>query len=57
MSFNELADVESQVSAMARAERDEHAAAARWDRRDLVRAGGKWHDADRVPDLADVADL
>lgn len=32
-------------------------AAAQYDNADYVSVGGQWHDADAVPDLADVADL
>jgi hypothetical protein len=53
----ELADIEFQVADAHRAERDEWRSAALFDRTEYVRVGGQWMDADRVPDLADVADL
>ena len=49
-----FADIEAQVADMARTERDERHAAARYDRRDLVRIGGRLYDADLVPHPADV---
>lgn len=47
-------DAEHQTADANRADRDERHAAARFDRRDLVRLGGRWIEADRVPHPSDV---
>ena len=49
-------DAESQTADANAAERAEHRAAARFDRRNLVLIGTTYYDADRLPDLRDVTE-